>query len=212
MFRLFSGSQEQTPSPSLLSRLSGVIEAAKELSPVEFTRPSFSNFTNNTCLLLSLVTGGAAEWVCFTKNDIPYSFDCHRFVNGYDLQGHLVDLFNQSCEIIMTTAEDCLYYRNHHEYFGSSGYGKSLCELGYPRMMKPDSCIIGSLQNNTPTHQFGTIDDVKNTVAYGLLGLTIAGAGLFGAGALIKKYCTDNTADQVLDEETGLNPDRPSMQ
>lgn len=211
MFRLFQQIQEKTPSPSLLSR---ALETAKELSPVEFCRPSFRNFTNNSYLIFSLIAPAAANWVCFKMNDIPYSFVCSRFVNGYDLQGHLVNLLNQSCAIVLTNTGDCLYYRNSHEYFGSSGYGKSLCELGYPRMMTPDSCIIGNLQNNTPTHKFGTVNDVKDTVIYGLVGglMTI---GLFTGGAcLLKKHLNakNNITDPVLDEEASLNPKRPSLQ
>lgn len=188
MFRLFRKPLKQIPSPSFLSK---VIETVKELSPVELTRPSFSNFTNNSYLLLSLITGTAANWVCFTKNDIPYSFKCDPFFNGYDLQGNLINLLNQSCNIILTNAKDCFYYRNDHEYFGNSGYGKSLCELGYPRLMVPDLCIIGNLQNNTPTHQFGTVEDVKDTILIVACGVTAV--GLFAGGAcLLKKYLASN--------------------
>jgi hypothetical protein len=202
MFRLFR------PLPSLLCR---VIETAKELnelSPVKYTRPSFSNLTKNSILLLSFTTSTAASWVCFIKNDIPYSFECQQFFNGYDLQGNLLNLLNQSSDIILTNATECLYYRNDYEYFGSNGYGNSLCKLGYPRLMVPDPSIIGNLQNNTPTHKFGTVEDVNNTSLISALGLT--GIGLFAGGAcLLKRYFNSKNNANTLEnnEATALNPD-----
>jgi len=218
MFRLFQQSKQSINNA--IESASNAIEKARELSPVEFTTPSLSNFTNNTAILSGLlmqIPGAAADWgkwVCFTKNDVPYSFDCSWFVNGFDLQGQMINLLNTTCEIILVDREQCLYYHNSHEYFGSSAYGKSLCDLGYPRIMQPDPCITQTLHNNTPTHKFGTVDDVKDTVVYGFLG--VAGLTFFGVttACYIHNKNKQNAASEyeIINDETDLNPRTPTMQ
>jgi hypothetical protein len=111
--------------------------------------------------------------------------------------------------------EKCHVYDNTHQYFGSSGYGITpLCDLGYPRIMQPDPCIIEILNKNTPTHKFGTRDDVVSVIQISLFaGTALTFLGVATACHLKNKNKQNAASEhEILNEETDLNPQRLTMQ
>ncbi len=158
----------------------------------------FSRVVNN----LARITNATANFVCFVKDTIPYQLQCNNSGDGNDLQGYLFKLLNTSCEIIQTNISDCLEYRNDYQYFGSSAYGKPLCELGYPRFAQPDSCVITNLKNFTPIQTAVPKDDPV-TIAVGTAGALLT-FGLFSFGAIkLSKYLSAKNNIES-DEETTL--------
>lgn len=174
---------------------------------VELTTPSLSNFNANSIrlfMVLGCATTASARWVCFKFNNIPYDFSCQPFWNKYDLQGNILNILNETMDIHFVNNEACNIYYDHSKYFGSSGYGWPLCELTFPSMQTPDIAIIQIIQNNTPTHQFGTVGDIRATILFAVTGAaSLTALGVFAANAL-KRNKNEENEYQVIDDNTPL--------
>lgn len=207
MFRMFN--QPKALLTNALQKVKDTIE-----DKIEFTTPSLSNFNENSLYLLTLlgcVGDASADWVCFKLQEIPYSFDCQSFWNGFDLQGALLNITNQTfgMNISLVSQEECLYYNSRHQYFGSSGFDIPLCNLGFPRHQHPNDVLINVLNNNTPAHQYGTTADVQNTIVVAAAGGALLTTGLFASAAYFCAKRKSKPDYEAINETNETGPLQP---
>lgn len=188
--------------------LPAFVQKICDLSPVEFSRPSFSNFTNNVFLISSaLLWVPAKAGICWNHDDMSYGLYCdnsylyHRQI----LAQHLLGLINKTCGDItyIQNIRHCPGSNSDYMEFGSNFFNtESLCEMRYPYKQIPDACIVDVLESNTPSGVFVPgIDSVLTGVFSATTLLTV---GLFARHAHNKYYENKN---QELSTHTGGEED-----
>lgn len=127
---------DKRPTSSAPSRSASIIQTVQN-----HTRNTI-NALLNFSIGSSLITAASAE-TCFEKYDHDYSLFS-------DNENSLYDLLTKTCGIYKDGMNDCANWFTESTSFGKSAFGFPSCVLRYHQGVRPDSCIVKTLQNNCP--------------------------------------------------------------